>query len=277
MKLTIEMEDSKFASLLSRIFKFRLEETEIVQPIKDDVEYDDDDDRPLRESLSGNLREYTDPEPPPTPEIDQSLVKNCIMCRKPFIPTKDDQETCSEECEKKVKELRKGWSGGYKREDRKKKKVETEKPVAKKETAKCKVCDKEFQKKRRNQVYCSTECRIKYSNAERDRLKDAAKAAKKEKQAICPLCDLPFTRRDASQKFCQRCEDAFGDRKCEEMLQEKHKKNKEQNEKEIAEKKKVCPRCGKIFEAADKNMFYCEKCTARALGAKKIEPLKKED
>lgn len=85
---------------------------------------------------------------------------------------------------------------------------------------------------------------------------------------ICEQCGKEFIAKYKSQRFCSsKCSAIYNNtgkhrseetkKKISESLKKKKPQIKVFNKKEISRKGKICPECGKTFNAENKNQIYC--------------------
>ena len=112
-------------------------------------------------------------------------LRNCIICRREFIPHLPTQFTCCEECRKLYVRAR---QREYYRTHYGKKRP------AKLFTKKCPVCGKEFVTDRKDKKYCCERCcRIYYNNIDREARKESAKLTQLGKNNVVRWIRLRLT------------------------------------------------------------------------------------
>lgn len=140
---------------------------------------------------------------------------------------------CSSECQKERKKQKKLEWDNKNKDNIIKSKLKTYK------NNNCLFCNANFVKKNKKQIFCSSDCRLKYWRIN-----------KKDKKPIfqkkCNVCGLMFTPKNNSQKYCS-------DICSKENQKFLHKKYREENKI----KYKKCISCGALFRIKSINQKYC--------------------
>lgn len=123
---------------------------------------------------------------------------------------------------------------------------------------KCRNCNKEFESKSYQQVYCCSSCRHEYNNKRKKANKKTK--VKKIKQIVV---------KEVYKKICKRCNKEFDTtikNKCfcsKKCCIKHHKSNELERKRKATELrgrkkfKKICKKCGNEFETVSSNAMYC--------------------